>query len=243
MCHMLEHKRTLQFATSSNTVYPRNKRQLKCVVSVVIYSAKVFIPSSHSKMNMLKWNVFALNSAENLVKWPSRCTGYHKHSEKQWWVGSRYMTGNPIVRMAAFPLKIKKMLIVFNGTEGLVHHKFLAQGRRVTASDCLHKETAMPLRSSSLETASHMASATCFCLRTMHCAQWPWMSGTSWQSTAFQWFHICLTHIWHSVTYGCSPRWRSHRRGEDLKTYHRYNWIQDADVGHSKRSYHRCIEK
>jgi hypothetical protein len=104
MCHMLEHKSTLQFATSSNTVYPRSKWQIKCVVNVVIYRAKVLIPSSQSKMNVLKWNVIALNSSENLVKWPYRCTGCYKHSEKQWWAGSRYMTGNPIVRMDALPL-------------------------------------------------------------------------------------------------------------------------------------------
>jgi hypothetical protein len=48
-------------------------------------------------------------------------------------------------------------------------------------SDCLHKKSAMSLRSSSLETASHTASGTCFCLWTMKCAQWLWMSGTSWQ--------------------------------------------------------------
>jgi len=54
MCHMLEQRSTLQFATSSNTVYPNSKRQIKCVVSVVIDRVKVFIPSSHSKTNMLK---------------------------------------------------------------------------------------------------------------------------------------------------------------------------------------------
>jgi hypothetical protein len=54
MCHMLEHKSTLQYVTSSNTVHPRSKQQIKCVVIVVIYTAKVFIPSLHSKMNVLK---------------------------------------------------------------------------------------------------------------------------------------------------------------------------------------------
>jgi len=54
MCHMLEHKSTLQYATSSNNVYPRSKQQIKCVVTVVIYRAKVFIPSLHSKINVLK---------------------------------------------------------------------------------------------------------------------------------------------------------------------------------------------
>jgi hypothetical protein len=122
------------------------------------------VQSCLSLHHIVKWmcwrsNVFASSSVINLVRWPQKRTKCYKHSDKQHWVGPRYLSGIPNLKMAeeskASPVKCQDNAdrFLWHGGSGASQ---VSSPTPDHESDCLHNCSATPSSCSSSEIASHM---------------------------------------------------------------------------------------